>query len=67
MGWAEVLTIVDLAELMPPAVARDAKSLNETWQADWAGLGDDPAAHQRIDDAIDTVRQTTLTVLRNLR
>ena len=67
MGWAEVLTIVDLGELMPPEVARDAKLLNATWQADWAGLGDDPAAHQRIDGAIDTVRQTTLTVLRNLR
>lgn len=67
MGWAEVLTIVDLAELMPAEVARDARSLNEFWQADWAGLGEDPEAHQRIDDAIDTVRQTTLAKLRELR
>lgn len=67
MGWAEVLTIVDLAELMPAAVARDAKSLNEAWQADWAGLGDEPEAHQRIDEAIDVVRQTALAELRKLR
>jgi hypothetical protein len=67
MGWAEVLTIVDLAALMPPEVARDAKALNETWQADWAGLGDDPQAHQRIDDAIDALRQITLAKLRELR
>jgi hypothetical protein len=67
MGWAEVLTIVDLAELMPEEVARDARSLNETWQADWAGLGEDPQAHQRIDGAIDAIRQTTLTELRKLR
>lgn len=67
MGWAEVLTIADLAELMPVEVARDAKSLNQAWQADWAGLGDEPEAHQQIDDAIDTLRQTTLAELRKLR
>lgn len=67
MGWAEVLAIVDLAELMPDEVVRDAVALNKTWQADWADLGEDPEAHQRIDDAIDTVRQTTLAKLRELR
>ncbi len=67
MGWADVLTIVDLAALMPEEVGRNAKTLNATWQADWPNLGEDDAAHQRIDDAIDAVRQSTLTVLRRLR
>jgi hypothetical protein len=67
MGWAEVLTIVDLAELMPRDVAADAKVLHETWQANWAGLGDDPDAHQRIDQSIDAIRRTTLRELRTLR
>jgi hypothetical protein len=67
MGWADVLTIVDLAELMPPDVARDAQALNATWQADWSGLGDDPEAHRRIDASIDVIRQTTLVELRKLR
>jgi hypothetical protein len=67
MGWAEVLTIADLAELMPADVRRDAKALNEAWQANWAGLGEDSAAHEKIDDAIDVIRQTTLTRLRELR
>ena len=67
MGWADVLTIVDLAALMPADVARDARALNETWQADWSGLGDDPEAHRRIDMSIDKVRQTTLAELRKLR
>ena len=66
MGWAEVLTIVDLAELMPREVAADAKALNQTWQADWAGLGDDPEAHRRIDASIDAIRRTTLQKLREL-
>jgi hypothetical protein len=67
MGWADVLTIVDLAELMPADVARDAQALNATWQADWSGLGDDPEAHRRIDASIDVIRQTTLAELRKLR
>lgn len=67
MGWADVLTIVDLAELMPPDVSRDAEALSRAWQADWSGLGQDPAAHQRIDAAIDAIRQTTLGELRKLR
>lgn len=67
MGWAEVLTIVDLAELMPRDVAADAKALHETWRADWAGLGDDPEAHQRIDRSIDAIRRTTLRELSELR
>ena len=67
MGWAEVLTIVDLAELMPKDVAADAKVLHETWRTNWAGLGDDPGAHQRIDQSIDAIRRTTLQELRELR
>ena len=67
MGWAEVLTIVDLAELMPADVRREAKALNDVWQADWPGLGDDPEAHRRIDAAIDAVRRTTLAEIRRLR
>ena len=67
MGWVDVLTIVDLAELMPAEVQRDAQSLNEAWQADWSSLGEEPGAHQRIDTAIDALRQTTLAELRKLR
>lgn len=67
MGWVDILTIVDLAELMPADVLRDAKALNQTWQADWSGLGQDPEAHRRIDASIDALRQTTLAELRRLR
>jgi hypothetical protein len=67
MGWAEVLTIVDLAELMPRDVGADAKALHDAWRADWAGLGDDPEAHQRIDQSIDAIRRTTLRELSELR
>ena len=66
MGWADMLTINDLAQLMPAEVARDAGQLKTVWQADSAGLAEDDAAFQRIDGAIDALRQTTLQSLRAL-
>jgi hypothetical protein len=67
MGWADVLTISDLAAIMPPAVGRDAANLRAVWEEDAAGLIDDETAFRRIDGAIDMLRQTTLAELRALR
>lgn len=66
MGWADVLTINDLAALMPAAVARDAGDLRTVWEADSAGLVEDDAAYRRIDGAIDELRRATLESLRAL-
>ena len=66
MGWADVLTINDLAALMPATVTRDAEALRAAWEADSAGLIEDQAAFRRIDGAIDALRQTTLVQLRAL-
>ena len=66
MGWADVLTIDDLAALMPPDVGRDAASLRAVWEANADRLIDDPAAFKRIDGAIDALRQTTLASLHSL-
>ena len=67
MGWADVLTLSDLAELMPPDVASDAAKLRATWEADAEHLVDQDDAFARIDGAIDTLRQATLAELRALR
>lgn len=67
MGWADVLTINNLAALMPADVMRDAAQLRATWEADSAGLIDHDDAFARIDGVIDTLRQTTLAELRALR
>ncbi len=67
MGWADMLTINDLAALMPAEVARDAENLNAVWEANTGGLAADEEAFRRIDGAIDKLRQTTLEALRKLR
>ena len=38
MGWADVLTIEDLATMMPPDVGREAVELRAAWEADVDGL-----------------------------
>ena len=67
MGWADVLTINDLAALMPADVLRDASRLRATWEADAEELVEHDDAFERIDGAIDALRQTTLAELRALR
>lgn len=67
MGWADVLTINDLATIMPADVAREAAELRAVWEANADGLVDDEAAFRRVDGAIEEFRQATLAALRALR
>jgi hypothetical protein len=67
MGWADVLTIRDLAAMMPPGVEGEAEELAEVWEANAGSLVEDEASFQRIDRAIDALRQKTLQELRALR
>lgn len=67
MGWADVLTIDDLAAMMPAEVTREAEALREVWEANADGLVDDEDAFRRIDLAIDELRQATLAAMRALR
>ena len=67
MGWADVLTIKDLAAMMQPEVEQEATQLAAAWEANVEELAVDEASFQRIDGAIDTLRQETLKSLRALR
>ncbi|MEZ5497908.1 MAG: hypothetical protein R3E77_00625 [Steroidobacteraceae bacterium] len=59
MGWADVLTITDLAALMPQEVGAEAADLRAVWQVNWEHLGQDDEAYARIDAAIDGLRGAT--------
>lgn len=67
MGWADVLTINDLATIMPAEVVREAAELRQSWEENAEGLVDDENAFRRIDGAVEELRQATLTSLRALR
>jgi hypothetical protein len=67
MGWADVLTIADLATIMPADVVREAENLRAAWEENAEGLVDDEGAFRRIDGAIEELRQATLASLGALR
>jgi len=67
MGWADALTINDLATIMPADVMREAAELKSAWEENAESLVEDEGAFRRIDGAIEELRQATLASLRALR
>jgi len=65
-GWALVLTIKDLAQVLGGEVLTSGIRLWEVWQKDWEGLGPDRDSYDRIIDALDTVRADTNALLQSL-
>jgi hypothetical protein len=67
-GWTYVLVIHDLAAVVPAPVPARAAQLQTVWSENWEGLGkDDESSVNRIDDAIGSLREASLGMLRALR
>jgi hypothetical protein len=67
-GWVYVLVIHDLAAVVPAPVPAKAEQLRKVWYENWEGLGkDDESSVTRIDDAIGSLRDTSLAMLKALR
>src|SRR5262245_16607942 len=67
MGWVDVWTLNDMAAVMPADVTREARELEAAWEADVEDLPTSEASSQRINAAIEELRQATLASLRALR
>ena len=67
MGWVDVWTLNDMAAVMPADVTREARELEAAWEADVEELPTSEASSQRINTAIEELRQATLASLRALR
>lgn len=65
-GWAHVLTLYDLSQVVPAPVPEAADQLKTTWADHWEGLGRKEADFNAIDQATDRLRQATLEVLGQL-
>lgn len=65
-GWSEVLVIQDLGQLIASGPPLPTEMLTTTWADHWEGLGQNPESVAAIDEAIDRLRQATLTALRSL-
>lgn len=65
-GWTEVLTLKDLAMLMPPESSIRVEELVDAWAKNWNKLGKDNASADTIDDGIDKPREDILAALQTL-
>jgi hypothetical protein len=67
-GWTYVLLIRDLSAVVPAPVPARAAELQKSWGENWGGLGkDDESSVNKIDDAIDRLREASLTTIKSLR
>jgi len=65
-GWALVLTIQDLAQILEAPLPDSAAKLAATWGEHWSRLGDERESADAIVDGIELVRIDTKNLLRNL-
>lgn len=66
-GWAHVLTIHDLSQVIPAPVPDEADRLRTTWGNHWDKLGESDESVAAINGAIDAYRMAILATLRTLR
>ncbi|MEZ5542245.1 MAG: hypothetical protein R3F42_09380 [Pseudomonadota bacterium] len=65
-GWAYILTVRDLAQVIGTPMTGMADELLATWSAHWQDLGNDESGAEVIISGIDRARESTLQVLRAL-
>jgi len=65
-GWAYVLTIRDLSEVLTVPVQHQADTLLEVWGNHWQGLGEEQASADAVVAALDGTRVATVELLRSL-
>ncbi|HYQ72800.1 MAG TPA: hypothetical protein VET88_12845 [Gammaproteobacteria bacterium] len=66
IGWAYVLTINDLARILPEDMQDAAAGLQLAWGDNWEQLEDSPHSLDAIMQALDATRNQTLVLLRSL-
>ncbi len=65
-GWALVLTIKDLSQVLEGSVPVSATELWEVWGENFDGLGSDQAQYDKIVVALGDVREDVHALLRGL-
>jgi len=66
LGWAYVLTIRDLAQLVEEPLPVRAAELSAAWNDNWAELSDSKESVDSILASVDATREATLSLLKSL-
>jgi len=65
-GWAIILTIEDLAQILEPPYPESDGQLVLAWEENWSILAEQVDARDALRAAFDEMRQQTLALLRML-
>ncbi|MGB5259852.1 MAG: hypothetical protein WBO34_04940, partial [Gammaproteobacteria bacterium] len=65
-GWAYVLVVNDLANVLQPPMPGVTDRLQDVWGEHWSKLGDEQLSADAILSEIDHVREETLHQLQRL-
>ena len=65
-GWALVLTIKDLSQLLEGTAPEAGTNLWKTWDDNWQALGEDRQGYEKIVVGLTEVREATNALLRSL-
>ncbi len=65
-GWAYVLVVQDLAQVLMPPMPATSDRLQSVWSEHWSALGVEQASADAILAEIDAVREETLRQLHGL-
>jgi len=66
IGWAYVLTINDLAKVLPGDMQDSTAGLLQAWGENWENLADSTISLDIIMQALDAARSQTLVLLHSL-
>ena len=65
-GWTYVLTINDLAQIMPHPLPQSAQSLLDSWQNNWQFIDQNQASADKILVTVDSMRDQTINLIKSL-
>ncbi|GAC34159.1 hypothetical protein [Paraglaciecola polaris] len=66
LGWAYVLTIQDLAQVLQAPMPDKSAALVQVWSDNWQSIGDEQSSVDAILNQIEVMRAETLSMLREL-
>lgn len=65
-GWALVLTIRDLSQVLDGTMPESGRELWAAWDGNWQRLGSEAVGYDSIIDAMDIVREEAHALLQSL-
>ncbi len=67
MGWAHIITITDLSQVLPTPLPEESQNLLNVWNANWSNLAIDEQSSKAVLDEIDNLRKINVTLLKQLK